>query len=47
MPEFGRWNARMQVAGMREADREIVGMKVYRGAKSDGEQNLKMGECSY
>jgi hypothetical protein len=31
----------MQVAGMREADMGIVGMKVSRGAKSDREQNLK------
>jgi hypothetical protein len=31
----------MQVAEMREADMEIVGTKVSRGAKSDREQNLK------
>jgi hypothetical protein len=30
----------MQVAGMREADMEIFGMKVSRCAKSDREQNL-------
>jgi hypothetical protein len=33
----------MQVAGMREADMEIVGMKVSRGAKSEREQNLRKG----
>jgi hypothetical protein len=31
----------MHVAGMQEADMEIVGIKVSRGAKSDREQNLK------
>jgi hypothetical protein len=34
----------MHVAVMQEADIEIVGMQVSRGANSDREQNLKKGQ---